>query len=875
MRASQASMLSHSGSVEDLLANLREFRRSSFNKAPSLSEHTSSIYEDEDEVLRVGIDALASASRSASGTNKGKISVDTSLSSRITSPLSSPSPSTPLVSRHYSNSSDSTSSTTLSTTFIRSDDRTSADPLFVDVSYVGKTSTHVPYSASSRSLREIPRGSAPLRRGVSGSARRTQYSSQESGYSAPASPSLVTNAHVPPSISRRQSHLRFPYQPLAIAVNSDESSVSHPSEQRSNSASSIAPSYYRSILAQREDFVNDCGYLEDTASDFSWEAVSSISGHPPSRAQSTNRLQAPGFPRNASPLRDDQSYAELGDADEDAVYALQMLGPNVSRDHHDTPEPETPMSTNSFIDLYGSFPSPTLPRSPPDTPRRPASVSTRMSSATKSSIMDDGQLLSDFLPDFLELGPDQDRDSLYGGQIRHTPDFQLLVSVAKDAPDFVRSRGLSVSGMESSSYDYDNDRADPILAPTPIPGLRARKVTSSPQLARYGARESSLRPLFSPSRSLGAPVTSLPGISYVDAHEFPERSASMKPIEPSRPVYYAQVRRPSPLEVLQKGVAQMQLREESLMSAPPGTSFDGAHEYQWERREDARTGRPGLRSHGSLGNSPSRAKVTDFSFSYGQAAPSARENISSSLHDLVSAFPITQGFPAPLHDIRSSQANDGLLVRRAFTHVRREPPRPVLSRTIVHASSQPSTPIMNEGLAASPGAGAFEPFDNGAFECPRKAPQPTSAPLQIQAFDTSRPETARELRHKKSYPMFSPTKPIPRFSEQQDRGRDAKRPLTFQSATFPRTKSRPPSPTLVYNFALNPGMDFNVSKKSQVAPLARTSSTQDSVSSLSSESPVPSALASAASESDHKSFFSDVPEKKLLKTKLFGKKKKK
>ncbi|THH03540.1 hypothetical protein EW146_g10415 [Bondarzewia mesenterica] len=128
--------------------------------------------------------------------------------------------------------------------------------------------------------------------------------------------------------------------------------------------------------------------------------------------------------------------------------------------------------------------------------------------------------------------------------------------------------------------------------------------------------------------------------------------------------------------------------------------------------------------------------------------------------------------------------------------------------------------------------------------------------------------------------MFSPTKPIPRFSEQQDRGRDAKRPLTFQSATFPRTKSRPPSPTLVYNFALNPGMDFNVSpfmfsKKSQVAPLARTSSTQDSVSSLSSESPVPSALASAASESDHKSFFSDVPEKKLLKTKLFGKKKKK
>ena len=72
---------SHSGSAENLLANLRGFERFAEQKAPFPFDYEHRPLEDEEEVLRAGVDAFVSAP-SPSGKGKERMFVDTSRTSR-------------------------------------------------------------------------------------------------------------------------------------------------------------------------------------------------------------------------------------------------------------------------------------------------------------------------------------------------------------------------------------------------------------------------------------------------------------------------------------------------------------------------------------------------------------------------------------------------------------------------------------------------------------------------------------------------------------------------------------------------------------------------------------------------------------------------
>ena len=769
-------------------------------------------------------------------------------------------------------------------------------------------------AAHARSGSASSAGSHVLQRGNRSLAAST---SQPSKQAPPSPPSRPTHTHLTPSLSRRRSHLQLSFQPLAITVDADVDDRKLPSQPHTaHPMSSVELASYRAFLARRaEDCAKDRiafasidqlhpnmnppprvnadhAFLDDADSDFSWEAASFMSA-PSNQNGSAVQGTAVEVPQHArSNLSTHIQYADAAShedsgraAEEDTVYALQSLRSNIrshlSRDRHRS---DTPTSTDSFIDLYESIPTTRPTLTPIDTlGTKPAPHR----SDNTLSVFEDEQALRDFLPDFLDLGPDGDAASMYGDR-ESAHGFSLPASIPEDMPSPSHPRMPSDSSTDSSYFDFgDEDRADPILAPTPVPGTRPRKVHSTPELAKRNGSGSFLRPsLMMTSHSLGPSNA----VSHLDMSQDRSFAASTgrdasAAVDHSLKMSYALAR--SPLERLQH-VFQMQQDEGPSSSTTSVASAhdrpSGAHRIRLrsETLDEGRSFRTNAlgsyggpaHPHSSAGGVPARGHRPSQTLDGGALPPRDPKPSSSATRDF--SLPSRVKPPFPFEENGLSSSHSGLSRSHSTQWYDSPPTRGVrVERT---SPSRPTLYFLNQVDVPVPGSRPFELFDNGAFESPRKAPTPGPSRYVPE------PSTPRRLALQKSLPSLlgaSTSSRAAAAAAAAEKHRDALRAEKqppVRPVAYARSRPRPPSPEMAYGFALSPAAGFSMAqlmgaRKPKPRSLARSASTKGSVSSVESHlSPPHSAN---ASEQSFKSFFTDVPEKKPQKKGLFGMMKKK
>ncbi|TFY67231.1 hypothetical protein EVG20_g4011 [Dentipellis fragilis] len=198
---------------------------------------------------------------------------------------------------------------------------------------------------------------------------------------------------------------------------------------------------------------------------------------------------------------------------------------------------------------------------------------------TALSGLEDEDALREFLPDFLDLGMDSDPRMSFapaavtGRNLMWILDEErALTSVPEGSTAPVHSPASSRMSYEAASSsgwngDYDYERADPILAPTPIPGSHPRKAHSTPDFAKPGPF---LRPALSQTSSHSSSSPSYNGVDVdvvIDAHlrqhvrspedRLPPRMETSASPHPDMQRY----QRPSPLERLQTDISQIDPRD--------------------------------------------------------------------------------------------------------------------------------------------------------------------------------------------------------------------------------------------------------------------------------------------------------------------------
>ncbi|KAI0268695.1 hypothetical protein BC834DRAFT_968146 [Gloeopeniophorella convolvens] len=423
-------------------------------------------------------------------------------------------------------------------------------------------------SSTSDSSRLAYRGPPVLRRRASELSDRlpsweSQYATAQHGRgaSSPATPSPTQPSSGATASTADKLARRFAYQPALASPESEDASsrpvststsrVPDAPQSRGAALSSDELTAFREFLTRRaEDVLMDARHLDtspvsgrsayghlnsagsfrdDTASDRSWDADSvrsgrrsSSHGHGSAAGQSAsprraayNRLHAGVAPGPAATERHDHRHMQ-----EDLLRALSII--RAERERVAAGSAPLLADSESVLDLYGSLSAPSsrpqslsTPRSsshalPPRRRDVPAGTPPPNPPSPTATVFSGLEEMQDFLPDFLDLGPDPD-------DLPHQPS-HIAPSAGRTASRFLERlapvpEGSAANTSERAAERLEDDWADPVLSPLPLPPRPGpRKSHSTGELASGRPPPRTRLPLVPLAQSYAQPHSAHPDL---------------------------------------------------------------------------------------------------------------------------------------------------------------------------------------------------------------------------------------------------------------------------------------------------------------------------------------------------------------------------